>query len=103
MTLDDLLAELRKDEPARTRAAPGAVVDPQALPWWVVVLSKKPKPDGSPRLKFVAGAATKEGAEAERARRQGAEAERVAGLAEEGAAEEGFRFFVIERPKGGSL
>ena len=100
MTLEELL-ESRKSE--TITAPPSAPVDPMSLPWWVVVLSKKPTPDGKPRAKFVCSFSENQDAVSECERRTAEEAERIATVKESGSVEEPFQFFVIVRPHGGKL
>lgn len=64
--------QLRKEyAPKKTARRPDKEdVDASSLPFWVVVLSKKPNPDGSPRFKFVFGFATEAEADVECQNRQ---------------------------------
>lgn len=100
MTLDELVAQHRAaDTPRPVPDSPAvANVDLVMLAWWVVLLSKKPKPDGSPRFKFVSAAATKEEGMAALGERQRVEAERIADVRETGSDEEPFQYFLIQRP-----
>lgn len=112
MTLDEL-----KIKVGRQSAPVGDPPHPMALPWWVVVLSRTPNKDGSPRFKFDFGYSTKEEAEARKAARDAQESIRV-GTAnarrlqqaiteqlppESIHLEDAIKFFVIERPEGGRL
>lgn len=112
MTLEELKAQFPP-----TQSSAVETVNTMSLPWWVILKSRKPNPDGSPRFKFDFGFATREEAEARRDERQRAEADataernlrRVTQAATEGVPadqvrqEEAIPFFVIERPKEGHL
>ena len=113
MTLDELKQQVGNQPPQATKEAP----HPQSLPWWVVVRSKKPNPDGSPRFKFDFGFVTKEEAEQRRKDRQDASdaiskeinernAKHAANMklpTESVVVDVPFKFFVIERPAGAHL
>ena len=81
MTLDELLAECRKDD---VLVQASSSIDPSLLLWWVVVLSHKPGPDGKSRVKFVAATASEVDANAERQRREDMERERIDDLRQQG-------------------
>ena len=114
MNLNELLAKLPKAAPAK--AIPPAV-NTMSLPWWVVMLSQHPKPDGSPQLKFDFGFATQGEAE-QRCRQRQEEADREAHRltnrdineainrgtpADSVRIREPMQFYVIERPPGAKL
>lgn len=114
MKLEDLQKQIGVQPPAvPAKDAP----HPMSLPWWVVVLSKKPNPDGTPRFKFDFGYDTKEEAEERcKERQDAANIEAVArnernvqhAINQKLPADwteivEPFQFFVIERPVGAHL
>lgn len=101
------LADLSKMFPPVVKGHTAEEVPHQSLPFWVVVLSKKPNPDGTARFKFVIGKATEEEANAEAEERT---KQSVRPQVKEGTSPEdeeklprvpGFQFFVIKNPHGG--
>lgn len=112
MTLDEL-----KAKHGRQSAPVVEKPHPMSLPWWVVVLSRTPNPDGSARFKFDFGYENREEAEERRTARQMDEDLRV-GIMNHRKVQQAInenlppgsvrvetplKFFVIERPEGGRL